>query len=55
MTVGEAILAPGHSALRDGEDGFAVNALGEFDVHGTTSDLSEADVNSLILYVSSIE
>jgi DNA-binding beta-propeller fold protein YncE len=54
-TVGEAILAPGHSALREGEDGWAVNALGEFDVHGVTSDLSEADVNSLILYVSSIE
>ncbi len=55
VTVGEAILAPGHAALREGEDGFAVNALGEFDVHGTTSSLSEADVNSLILYVSSIE
>jgi DNA-binding beta-propeller fold protein YncE len=54
-TVGEAILAPGHPALRDGEDGWAVNALGEFDVHGVTSNLSEADVNSLVLYVSSIE
>jgi mono/diheme cytochrome c family protein len=55
VTVGEAILAPGHAALREGEDGFAVNALGEVDVHGETSQLSAEDVNALILYVSSIE
>jgi DNA-binding beta-propeller fold protein YncE len=54
-TVAEAILAPGHPALRDGELGFAINALGETDVHGQTSNLSPDQVEALILYVHSIE
>ncbi len=54
-SIAEAILGPGHAGLRDGEKGFAVNALGEVDVHGVTSGLSPADVEALVLYVSSIE
>jgi hypothetical protein len=54
-TVAEAILPPGHGALRPGEDGFAVDALGQTDVHGTTTALSPAQVEALVLYVSSIE
>ncbi len=54
-SIAEAILAPGHPGLRDGERGYAVNALGEVDVHGVTSDLSVADVEALVLYVLSIE
>ncbi|MEK7425727.1 MAG: hypothetical protein AAB131_18030 [Actinomycetota bacterium] len=54
-TVAEAILGPGHAALRPGENGFAVDALGTVDVHGATSGLSAADVEALILYVSNIE
>jgi DNA-binding beta-propeller fold protein YncE/cytochrome c5 len=54
-TVAEAILGPGHNALREGELGFAINALGETDVHGETSGLSPDDVDALVLYVSSIE
>ena len=54
-TIAEAILPPGHSALRPGEDGFAVDALGATDVHGTTSGLTPEQVEALILYVSSIE
>jgi cytochrome c peroxidase len=54
-TVAEAILAPGHPALREGEDGFALNALGEVDVHGKTSQFSPEQVEALILYVESIQ
>jgi hypothetical protein len=54
-TFNEAVLAPGHAALREGEDGFAVDALGRVDVHGNTSALSADDVNALFLYISSIE
>jgi hypothetical protein len=54
-TVAEAILGPGHAALREGEDGFAVDALGQVDVHGATSGLSPDQVEALVLYVSSIE
>ena len=55
VTVGEAILAPGHPALRPGEDGFAVDAFGRVDVHGTTSQLDAAGVADLVLYLNSIE
>lgn len=54
-TLAEAILPPGHSALRSGENGFAINALGKTDVHGKTSDLDAAAVEALLLYVDSIE
>ena len=54
-SVDEAILAPGHPALRDGEHGYAVNALGEIDVHGSTSELSPEDVEALVLYLETIE
>jgi mono/diheme cytochrome c family protein len=54
-TVAEAILPPGHAALRAGESGFAINALGKTDVHGTTSNLGAADIDALLLYVTSIE
>jgi cytochrome c peroxidase len=54
-TLNEAVLAPGHPALREGERGYAVNALGKIDVHGTTSDLSEHDVDDLRLYLYAIQ
>lgn len=54
-TPAEAILAPGHPALRDGEKGFAINALGKTDVHGTTSNLDANALESLLLYLQSIE
>jgi DNA-binding beta-propeller fold protein YncE len=54
-TIGEAVLAPGHQALRPGERGFAVDAFGSFDVHGETSTLTAAQIDALVLYVSSIE
>jgi DNA-binding beta-propeller fold protein YncE len=54
-TIAEAILPPGHTALRPGEDGFAIDSLGQVDVHGATSGLSVADVEALVLYVTSIE
>jgi len=54
-TLAEAILGPGHSALGAGEKGYAIDALGNFDVHGRTSDLTPAQVEALILYVLSIE
>lgn len=54
-TVAEAILGPGHVALRPGEDGFAVDSLGRTDVHGATSALTPAQVEALVLYVTAIE
>jgi DNA-binding beta-propeller fold protein YncE len=51
----EAVLAPGHPALKPGEQGFAVNSNLEPDVHGKTSDLSAAEVDALEFYVRSIE
>ncbi|HEU4726258.1 MAG TPA: cytochrome c peroxidase [Kofleriaceae bacterium] len=51
----EAILAPGHPLLQPGETGFAVDALGKVDVHGTTSKMSQADFDALNLYVQAIE
>jgi hypothetical protein len=54
-TVREAILGPGHPALAEGESGFAVDALGNFDVHGSTRNLSETEIKWLVRYVESIE
>ncbi|HEX2687032.1 MAG TPA: cytochrome c peroxidase, partial [Kofleriaceae bacterium] len=54
-TLKEAILAPGHPALAGGERGFAVDALGNFDVHGTTKNLSAAEIDALYLFVQTIE
>ncbi|HTM20771.1 MAG TPA: hypothetical protein VL172_09695 [Kofleriaceae bacterium] len=54
-TLNEAVLAPGHPALHDGERGYAVNALGEIDVHGNTSTLTAQDVDDLRLYLYAIE
>jgi mono/diheme cytochrome c family protein len=55
FSVREAVLPPGHSALRGGEKGWAVDTLGRFNVHGETRNLSEAEVEALELYVKSIE
>jgi DNA-binding beta-propeller fold protein YncE len=54
-TLKEAILAPGHPLLGEGEQGFAVNALGAFDVHGVTSKLTADDFDALYSFVLSIE
>lgn len=54
-TLAEAILPPGHPALRSGEKGFAVNALGKTDVHGKTTNLDRDSVDALLLYLNSIE
>jgi len=54
-SIPEAILAPGHPALRTGENGWAIDALGDVDVHGATSTLTQDQVDALVLYVSSIE
>ena len=54
-TLREAILGPGHAALEEGESGFAVDALGNFDVHGATRNLAPGEVEALVRYVESIE
>jgi hypothetical protein len=54
-TIKEAILAPGHRALESGERGFAVDALGNFDVHGNTKNLSSDDIDALYLFLQTIE
>ncbi len=54
-TLKEAILAPGHKLLGTGENGYAIDALGNIDVHGTTSTMSAADFDALYLFVQSIE
>jgi hypothetical protein len=54
-TIREAILAPGHPALQPGENGFAIDSLGRKDVHGITSTLTAAQVQSLVTYVNSIQ
>jgi cytochrome c peroxidase len=51
----EAVLAPGHALLGTGESGFAIDALGNTDVHGVTSKLSAAEFDALNLFVQSIE
>ena len=54
-SIREAILPPGHPALRDGERGLAVATDESIDVHGTTSTLSVDEVDVLVDYVESIE
>jgi hypothetical protein len=54
-TVREAILGPGHPALQAGENGYAVDVRGSFDVHGATRGLSPEQVDALVRYVESIE
>jgi DNA-binding beta-propeller fold protein YncE len=54
-TLNETILAPGHPGLHPGEKGFAVDALGNIDVHGATSTMSGADVDDLYLFLQTIE
>jgi cytochrome c peroxidase len=54
-SVREAILAPGHPALQPGEAGFAIDQFGHEDVHGHTTTLTAAQVQSLITYVYSIQ
>jgi hypothetical protein len=55
FSVREAVLPPGHSALGEGETGWAVDRRGDFNVHGQTRDLDAAQVEALELYVRSIE
>ena len=55
LSVREAILGPGHPALRDGEQGFAIDRFGKIDVHGNTSGLNADQVEQLELYLRSIE
>ena len=51
----EAILAPGHAALRAGERGLAVASDESIDVHGVTSSLTAQEVDALVLYLTSVE
>lgn len=54
-TLRETILAPGHPALTAGERGYAIDALGNIDVHGATSTLGATDIDDLYLYIQTIE
>jgi cytochrome c peroxidase len=54
-SIREAILAPGHPALQPGETGWAVDALGNFNVHGVTQTMNADDVKALVRFVESIE
>ncbi len=54
-TLKETILAPGHPALGAGERGYAIDGLGNRDVHGKTTTMSAADVDALYLFIQSIE
>ncbi|MBC7977579.1 MAG: hypothetical protein H7138_21595, partial [Myxococcales bacterium] len=53
----EAVLAPGHPLLdaAAGEKGFAIDSLGNKDVHGVTAAMDKATFDALELYVESIE
>ncbi len=55
LSVREAILAPGHPALKGGEQGFAIDRFGKIDVHGNTSTLNADQVEQLEFYLRSIE
>ena len=55
FSIREAVLPPGHEALRVNEQGWAVNRRNDFDVHGETQDLTTAQVEALELFVKSIE
>ncbi|MGO9712076.1 MAG: hypothetical protein ACLQBL_24655 [Polyangiaceae bacterium] len=54
-SIREAILAPGHPALQPGETGYAIDQFGKEDVHGVTTTLTAAQVQSLVTYVLNIE
>ncbi len=54
-SIREAILPPGHKALKPGELGFAVANSGSFDNHGATSQASTEDIDALVTYILSIE
>ncbi len=54
-TLKEAVLAPGHPLLGPGERGYAIDALGNRDVHGVTSSMSAADFDAMFLFVQAIE
>jgi len=69
-SVREAVLGPGHAGLREGlflngshpddldeggETGWAFNGAGSLEAHGTTQNLSPADVDALEAYVRTIE
>jgi DNA-binding beta-propeller fold protein YncE len=54
-SIRETVLGPGHPALKDGELGYAIDASGTQDVHGTTKNLSADDVAALNVYVKTIE
>jgi DNA-binding beta-propeller fold protein YncE/cytochrome c551/c552 len=51
----ETTLAPGHPLLGSNETGYAVDSLGNKDVHGSTSKMSAAEFEALSLFVQSIE
>jgi hypothetical protein len=55
FSIREAVLPPGHEALRENEKGWAVNRRNDFDVHGQTQNLSSAQVEALELFVKAIE
>jgi cytochrome c553 len=54
-TILESIVGPGHPALANGQTGWAADALGRLDVHGTTAALKPDDVKALVRYVENIE
>jgi len=54
-SLGEALLAPGHPALREGETGYAVDRSGQFDVHGITSTINAADLEALGYYLDTLD
>jgi DNA-binding beta-propeller fold protein YncE/cytochrome c peroxidase len=54
-SIEEAILPPGHAALRPDQHGRAVDDQGNFDVHGSVRALAADDIEALVLYVQSIE
>ncbi len=55
LSLEEAILPPGHAALKEGQKGFAMDQFGDIDVHGRTSQLSPDEVESLVWFLRSIE
>ena len=54
-SIREAVLAPGHPALKPGENGFAIDRFGNIDVHGVTSMLTADQVEQLVQYVQTIQ
>jgi YVTN family beta-propeller protein len=53
-SIREAILAPGHPALKSGETGFAISRTGAIDVHGATSKLTDDQIEQLFIFVSTL-